>query len=159
MEKIKTSLGCPNCRSSNTRASVEYQNVQTKYIEEQNASINTRQKVYNCECHNCGYKYIVNHGFEKHIVFEKPHPINCLEDISLLATFETESGFELDYKICSTIHSPYEKNTDLKEIIYMMLIEGEEYPVIISKQTVEEMIKEPTKARRLIINTVQSRHR
>ena len=41
----------------------------------------------------------------------------------------------------------------------MMLIEGEEYPVIISKQTVEEMIKEPSKARRLVINTIQSRHR
>lgn len=158
-QKIYTSLGCKNCHSSNIEYSIEYLDEKISIIKEENAKIITRQKNYNCKCNNCGHNYIIEHGIERYVLFEKPCPINCLGDINILATFETESGFELNYKICSTTYSPYEGHENLKELTYMMLIEGEEYPVIISKQTVEEMIKEPSKARRLVINTIQSRHR
>lgn len=42
-----------------------------------------------------------------------------------------------------------------------MLIEGEEYPVLLSKQTVDEMIEDNDngKARTLIFNTLMSRNR
>lgn len=161
MKKIKTSLGCSNCSSSNIEFSIEYCNEKVKSIEEEDrvAKIMTRQKVYNCKCNTCGHNYIVDHGNEKYILFEKPYSINCLGDINLLATFDTESGFEHSYKICSTTYSPFEKNTNSKEEIYLMLIEGEEFPVIISKQTVEEIVENHDKAHKLVINTLQSRHR
>lgn len=159
MKKINTSLGCTNCHSSNIQYYIEFHDEKTKVIKDENTKIITRQKVYNCKCNNCGYNYIIEHGIEKYVLFEKPYPINCLGDINLLATFDTESGFELGYKICSTTYSPYEENPDLKEEIYLMLIEGEEFPIIISKKTVQKMIENPSKARSLVINTVQSRHR
>ena len=48
-----------------------------------------------------------------------------------------------------------------REKIYLMLIEGEEYPVLLSKQTVDEMIEDNDngKARTLIFNTLMSRNR
>lgn len=161
MKKINTSLGCTNCNSSNVQCTLEYLDEKTKYIEEDDneAKIITRQKVYNCKCNNCGHNYTVEHGMEKYVLFKKPSPINCLGDIELLVTYDTESGFEHSYKICSISSSPYDKNNDLKEQIYLMLIEGEKYPVIISKQTVNEMIECPNKAKELVINTIQGRHR
>lgn len=161
MKKINTSLGCTNCSSSNVEVSLKYRDEKVKYIEEEDnkAKIITRQKVYNCKCNNCGHNYIVEHGMEKYVLFEKTSPINCLGDIELLATYDTESGFEHSYKICSMTSSPYDKNIDLKEPVYLMLIEGEKYPVIISKQTVNEMIEYPNKAKELVINTIQGRYR
>ena len=80
-------------------------------------------------------------------------------DIKLLATFDTESGFAHGYKLCLAMYFPYEEDTSLKEETYLMLIEGEEFPVIISKKTVEEMMGNHSKACGLVINTIQSRHR
>lgn len=159
MNKIKTSLGCTNCHSSNIQYSTEFINENIKEIEEENAKIITRQKIYNCKCNNCGHKYTVNHGNEKYVLFKQPCPINCLGDISLLATYDTESEFELGYKLCLATHSPYVENTDLKEETYLMLIEGEEFPVVISKNNVPEIMEDHNKARKLVINTIQSRHR
>ena len=159
MEKINTSLGCPNCHSADIQDSMEFLNEKTSFIKEDNVKIITRQKIYNCKCNSCGHNYVVDHGNEKYILFEQPYPIHCSEDVCLLAVFETESGFERGYKLCSTTYSPYEKNTDSKEEVYLMLIEGEEFPVVISKETVQEMIYNRNKARDMIVNTFHSRHR
>lgn len=161
MKKINTSLACPKCNSSNVEVYLEFRDEKVKHIDEidTSAKIITRQKVYNCKCNNCRHNYIVEHGMEKYVLFKKPSPINCLGDIELLATYDTESGFEHSYKICSLTSSPYDKNSDLKEPLYLMLIEGEKYPIIISKQTVNEMIACPNKAKELVINTIQGRHR
>ena len=159
MKKINTSLGCTNCNSSNTEFFIEFKSEEIKEINEENAKIITRQKVYNCKCNNCGHNYIVEHGIEKYVIFKNPSPINCLGDINLIMTFDTESGFERGYKIFSTSYSPYDKNANLKEVIYLMLIEGEKFPVIISKQKVQEFINNPNDASGLVINTIQSRHR
>ena len=159
MKKINKSLVCSNCYSSNVQYSIEFRNEQIKYNEDSNTKTITRQKFYNCKCNDCGHNYIVDHGSEKYILFEKSCPINCLGDINLLVTYDTESGFEHSYKICSITSSPYDENIDSKEISYLMFIEGEEFPVLISKETVVEIIEEPNKARSLVINNIQGRHR
>lgn len=159
MNKIRTSLGCTNCHSSNIQYSIEFINEKTKIDEEEKVKITTREIIYNCKCNNCGNKYSVNHGKERYCLFEQPYSINCMGDIKLLATFDTESGFAHGYKLCLAMYSPYEEDTSLKEETYLMLIEGEVFPVIISKKTVEEMMENHSKAHGLVINTIQSRHR
>ena len=159
MKKIKTSLGCTNCHSSNIQISMEFTDEKIKFNEEEKVKIITRKKIYNCTCNNCGNKYSVNHGNERYCLFEQPNYINCSGDVRLLATFDTESGFESGYKLCAITYSPYETNIASKEETYLMLIEGEEFPVVISKKTVQELMESRNKARGLVINTIQSRHR
>lgn len=157
MNKIITSLGCPNCNSSNIQASVEFIDEKIKINEEEKVKVITRQKIYNCKCNNCGKKYSVNHGNERYCLFEQPYPINCLGDICLLATFDTESG--RGYKLCLTDYYPYEVNTGLKEETYLLLIEDEEFPVVISKKTAQEIMENHNKAHELVKNIVLSRNR
>lgn len=161
MKKINTSLACPNCTSSNIQCSLEYHDKKIKHCNdsENTIKIATRKKVYNCKCNSCGHNYIVNHGIEKYVSFEKPYQINCLGDVNLLAVYDTESGFEHGYKICSITQSPYDKNTNSEGIIYLMLIEGEEFPILLSKQTIDKIIDNPNKARSLVINNILSRHK
>ena len=83
--------------------------------------------------------------------------------MDLIAFYETDFGF--NYKICSIISSSYDKNIKTREKIYLLFIEGEEYPVLLSKQKVDEMIEdngkfeENGKAYTLIFNTFMDRNR
>ena len=159
MEKIGTSLGCPKCKSSNIQFIIEYCNEKTEINAERGSKTSTRRKVYKCNCNQCGHFYSVDHGIEKYVLFEKQCQIGGAGDINLLATFESQSEFLLDYKICSITPSPYDDFSNPQEVTYLMIIEGENYPVIISSKSAQEMAKTPEKARRLVINTVASRHR
>lgn len=158
MEKIYTSLGCPNCPSKSIASSLI---IYDEKIETNDEGIRTRtrKKVYKCQCNECGHKYDVYHGEEKYIVFEKPNPVTCIEDVHLLASFESESGFESDWKICSITQSPYDRNSSNAEIIYLLFRTGDKYPILLSKQTIDEAIAEPEKARSLVINNFMSRYR
>lgn len=159
MKNISKSLGCPNCKSSNIEANFTFcdeVNEQTTYYSE-DATLSSRRKVYECKCHDCNYKYKVDYGYEKYIVFSKPVAVNCSNDVHLLALYESE--MDRNYKIVSINYSSYDKNNNSEETSYFMFIDGEEYPILLSKQTIEEIIKCPDKAHALVMNTHYKRNR
>ena len=162
MLTIKTSLACQNCGSTNIQSSSQIYDKKIEkieYYDDVPATKITKKKLYNCKCNVCGHTYTVDYGTSEFILFESPQRENCSDDVDLIAFYETDFGF--NYKICSIISSSYDKNIKTREKIYLMLIEGEEYPVLLSKQTVDEMIEDNDngKARTLIFNTLMSRNR
>ena len=161
MKKIRLSLGCPNCNSSNIESILTFNDEKTEQNEycDEPVTITTREKIYECKCNDCMHEYKVNHGYEKYTVFSNPCAINCLGDVHLLALYESESGFESNYKIVSINSSPYDESVNQQETSYFMFIDGEEFPVLLSKQSIGEMIESPKKAHVLVKNTCYSRNR
>lgn len=148
MTKIKTSLGCPQCNSSNVTHEILYSDVETQrgmYYEDEYPFIKiTRRKNYDCKCHNCGKTYMVDHGIESYTRFEEPCRWDQC-DVSLLAIYESES--ERSYKIV------------LVQGIYMIFCDDDEYPVIIQNEQVEEFVADNQLTKKYLFNTMMNRHR
>lgn len=159
MQKICTSLSCPFCHSSNIQSSLEFRDEKIKYDENENTKIITKNRIYNCKCNNCKRDYTIDYGIDKFILFETPCSVSEAGDVKLLATFESQSNDTSNYKICSISPSHYDENTNSIEETYLILTENDEYPIILPKQKVSEIVDSPDKINLLTKNTFLSRYR
>ena len=169
MEKNYKSMACPKCSSSDVNVSSrigepiknsrEIDGIEMKTIE--------RPRIYSCKCNNCNNEYEVKNTYEVFRLFEKPYlPISCIGDMYLIAKYETDDPSFHNYELISLSTTPYNKND---EIAYLILLKSDRYPIKISKETVDIIVKEindlyesnieTKKDKELTINTYLSRNK
>lgn len=158
MEKIDTSLACQFCGSSNVQCSLQFCDEEKKVDETLEAVITTKHRVYKCQCNDCKKNYVVDHGIDKFILFKNPCQVTEAGDVKLLAEYESQSKFVHGYKICSIVPSYCDNNTS-KEETYLILTDGDEYPIVLQKQDVDSIIDKPDKVKSLTKNTFFNRYR
>ena len=139
MKKDLKEISCPNCQSSNI--TIRRKITQQELTNSEESTIKTEPIIYECTCQDCGKKFTIHLGYRNYFVCINPLPIDEEKKIHLLETFQSDSPLEKDYKIIS-IES---KNKKEKELTYLLLTKEEEFPKIISKETVEEVKKDPPK--------------
>ncbi|MBQ6135698.1 MAG: hypothetical protein IJI60_05220 [Bacilli bacterium] len=144
-------LQCPNCNSLNVDIKLKEKEGEEGYIYN-NPITKIRSQVYTCKCKDCGYEHEFHYGYEKQFLPFQPFPANDLNDIRILSIYQSDSPLEKNYKIVSLENSIYDEKNK-QEIIYLLFIEGEEYPVLLSKETIEEIINDPPKIHTLIKRT------
>lgn len=149
-EKIAKSIGCPYCDSSNTKAKLQYKqhSVITSYLDGESKE-QIYKKDYNCHCNICNKDYVVNYGYDKHTVFNKPYPITCSADVKMLAMFKSDSS--RDYKILET------KVGNSK--IYFITYEDDEYPIFLNEKDVNKYVNDFKLTDALLFCTWMNRYR
>ena len=148
MKKDFKNLSCPNCQSSNiTIRRKKIQQEQAKdSIEE--SPIKTEPIIYECTCQDCNTKFEENHGYRTYFICAHPMPIDEEKNIHLLATYQSDSPLENNYRLISV------KTNNNKEegLIYLLLTKDKNYPIVVSKELINKMVKESPKVLSLISN-------
>lgn len=142
MKKDKKMLSCPNCKSSNV--TLQKKNIQKEFNDDSSQEkniIKTEPIVYECTCQDCNYKYDVNVGYRNYFICANPMPVDESKKVKLLATYNSDSPLEKDYKIISVQTDSNNKS----EVTYLLLLKEEDFPKVISKETLEEVKQEPPK--------------
>ena len=139
MKKEKLNLSCPQCSSENIILRKK-QNTMTDSRKENPIQLNPI--TYECECQNCHHKFELKQGYETQITCAKPVPIDGYKNVELLASYKSDSPFDLNYKIV-TIHNKEDES-------YLLFVEDQQYPILLSKQNVPDIIDEPPKVLTLI---------
>ena len=135
MKKKLKKLSCPNCQSTNINL--------TKKIETEEPNelsidaIKIKPIKYECTCLDCNHTFEINYGYSKSFIFVNPLPINETKSLNLLATYQTDSPFEKNYKIISA-----ESNNNK---VYLVLVEDEELPILLSEEAINEIMSDPPK--------------
>lgn len=151
---------CPICKSFDVQVSQQIHDEKLekiKYYGMDSAKKITYKERYHYKCNVCGYEsYDSDYVNAEYIVFDSPCQVNEMHDVELLALYKSGA---YNCKICSINSSYYDKNMTKGEKIYLMFIEGEDYPVVLSKETIDEFTEKPDKVYSLAVNTTMSRNR
>ena len=146
MKKEIKNLSCPICHSNNI--TIYKKNTDKEQIE-YNDTTKIRPNLYECHCLDCNHTYKISYGYETQTVCANPTPLNGLKDVKILSYYKSDSPLDKNYKIISIEND--------KEQAYLIFAEEEEFPIMLSKEKVPEMIKEPPKVLTLIKNTCDKR--
>ena len=146
----KLTLTCPNCKSTN----VEFHKKLAKKeaYEKENTYAKIKQNTYDCKCQECGQEFELNCGYEKQYIFKNASPCIYFNNANILSIYMSDSPLEMNYKIISLEHIT---ENNRKEYIYLLLVEGEDVPILLSEESINEMIEEPEKTNVLIKKTYQ----
>ena len=134
MKKELKNLTCPNCNSSNITIRIKKEN----HPENKEEIIKTEPITYECTCQDCHTKYEISKGYNQYFVCQRPLPLNESKSIKLLATYNTDSPLEENYKVISI-------NNEKEESVYLLVFENEELPVPVSKEAIDEVVVDPPK--------------
>ncbi len=145
----KITLTCPNCKSSNL---VFHKKLAKEETEEEHSYVKIKPNTYECKCNECGHEYEINCGYEKQYTFKNTSPCIYFDNANILSIYISDSPLEKNYKIVSLEHIT---ETNKKELIYLLLVEEEDVPILLSKETIKEMIEEPEKTKTLIKKIIQ----
>ncbi len=135
MKKEKMNLSCPKCYSNNIA-------IHKKEKEVSNNPVQISPITYECECQECHHKYELHYGYEAQINCIKPVPIDGYDNVKLLSSYKSDSPLDQNYKIVSI-------NND-KDESFLLFIEDEQYPLLLSKDNIKEMKEEPPKVLTLL---------
>ena len=144
MKKNYNSLACPYCHGEHGN------NMQCKLVEKiekeenENCTIVTIKRDYDCYCFDCQKKYSVDFGMARLFRYH-PFIYSSNDDIKLYVEYESE--FDRSYRIIEVQGIP------------MITMEDDEDPIIINNDTKEELIVDHDKAKSLTYNTWMTRHR
>lgn len=154
---------CPICKSFDVQVSQQIYDEKLekiKYYGMDPAKKITYKKRYHYKCNVCGHEsYTSAYVNAEYIVFDSPYQVNEMHDVELLALYKSGHESGTNCKICSINSSYYDKNMTKGEKTYLMFIEGEDYPVVLSKETIDEFTEKPDKVYSLAVNTTMSRNR
>lgn len=144
MKKDFKNLSCPNCQSSNI--TIRRKNIQPEDAKnsQEESTIKTEPIIYECTCQDCNKKFEVHQGYRTYFTCCHPIPIDEDKNIHLLATYQSDSPLENDYKLISI------KETDQKHLIYLLLMKNNNYPIEVSQELINEIVEEPPKVFSLI---------
>lgn len=159
-KNLNQSLQCPICNSLNISIKLK-EKKKGEIIEftENNSTKKIRNQTYQCKCNECGYVYEKEYGYEIEMNSITPTPINNLNDVKILSIYNSDSPLEKNYKIVSLEQSIYDENKNKKELVYLLFIEGEEFPILLSKETIDKIINDQPKVHTLIKKTCLERSR
>ena len=141
----KITLTCPNCKSPNIEFHKKLANKETE--EEEYTYVKIKPNTYECKCQECGYEYEIDCGYEKQYTFKNSSPCIYFNNANILSIYMSDSPLEKNYKIVSLEHIKDQKE---KEYIYLLLVEGEDVPILLSEDSVREMMEESEKTNVLI---------
>ena len=137
MEKEFKSRSCDVCSSSNVKTIKKYiSDINTR--DENNIKTIELKKNYLMKCNDCDNEFIIEY-LERYHLYE-PSLIGQLGDIELLASYETQDSSNHNYDLISIVNTPYDDDS-LDDKIYL-LCGDDKYPIKISKEKAEEIIKE-----------------
>ena len=143
MEKIYTSLACPFCDAQGRN--IESRHVDTYESDKQKETdIMTIKRVYECHCKKCNRDYKVDYGHAILIRY-KPFVYGVNDDIKLYVDYESQ--FDMSYKIAEVDGIP------------MILVEYDDYPLIIEGKEKKEFIDSHEKAKEYTYNAWMNRYR
>lgn len=156
MKKNKVNFKCTCCNSIDIDFN-ETGNLTRNDIE--NIKIIEREVIYDCKCNKCGNEYKIPAGIDKYYIFDKEENVDQSDDIKMLLKFETTSCFKKSFSLCSAKISIYDNNLDSDNDIYFILMEDDEYPIFITKETKDEFISDFNKIHSFVYNNWMQRHR
>ena len=156
-KNLAQSLKCPECNSKNIDIKLKEKEGEEEYIYN-NPITKIRSQSYICKCRDCGHEYEIHYGYEKQFLPLRPFPANSLNDAKILSTYESDSPLEKNYKLVAVEHSVYDDAKEEKALAYLLFIEGEDFPILLSEEKTEELKKEPNKVLTLIKNTCTKRN-
>lgn len=156
-KNLAQSLKCPECSSKNIDIKLKEKEGEEEYIYN-NPITKIRSQSYICKCRDCGHEYEFHYGYEKQILPFRPFPANGLNDVKILSTYESDSPLAKNYKLVTVENSIYGENQEEKALAYLLFIEGEDFPVLLTEEKTEELKKEPNKVLTLIKDTCSKRN-
>ncbi len=141
MEKRYNDVTCPHCNGPNKVFTAIANGLQEEPIEAKTdyAGYPISQIAYrsigNYVCKHCGKEFTFDFGESRYSVYESPLSNTNMNDIQVLATFESE--FEYDYTIYRA-ENPSAKG----KYVYYIISEHDRNPIFVTRTRVLELMKD-----------------
>lgn len=159
MGKIFKTCSCPKCNSSNVTKLEEKSLAKEGHDKYLGVPCEEKiiEKTVKCICKHCGHEYTTQISTDRYVVLKEPCYMTCYKDIKLLAKYVSSSVSCRSYEIYSS--SYYIKSNKMKETVYFMSIEDDNYPIFMSEKEAKEMVHDPEMALSFAYGIWMSRYR
>ena len=139
---------CPTCNSKVISSGWYFEDIEPKEFEYNGSIAHNRRRVkyYKCRCNTCRKMLIINGGTENFITFNNPPKEEA--DVTLYAIYE--SDFKPSFKIFSLKSGIHE--------IYLMKIDDLEYPVLVPKERILELITDINESKNFVLDVEDYRY-
>lgn len=132
MYKVNKPLSCPYCHANGPELSHFPIDKITKK-ETDDATLVNIKRTYNCHCKKCNKNYQVPYGKAKLTRYKPYTSGTCIGDVRVYVKYESE--FDRSYSI-----------VDVQGIM-MMIVEEDEYPMVIANNEVDALINNHKKTK------------
>ena len=144
MDKINKSLACLYCHADGLDISYSPNDEVTKDKQDKVTLVNIK-RTYNCHCKKCNNSYQVDYGVAKLRRYKPYTSGTCIGDVRVYVRYESE--FDRSYTIADV------------QGVMMMLVEEDDYPIIIDRKEVDTLLSDHKKAKEKVNNRWMSRYR